>query len=224
MLLSIHLYIYIYRSIHLFCGPARFDFGISKDRFRVVAGDKVPHVGLSSTGDFSFALHPASAGLQSLFVFLALSSYTPPHPHSHPRAAPQVPTLSLVTVWRLDFLLNSFDKKLCCWHRVRERETRSLFPFTYPSGGLAARVNYCADLAGFHIILTTTLASRLTDRAGLVSWGAIERIHRRFPAAGVRRRVTMRPRVMSRYFTKERHGEPAIYRRRKPAGTSRAEK
>jgi len=99
--------------VHILMGPS------IEDRFRrsfpVVyfrRKSKVPHVGSSSADDFSFH-RPAPMLQRRNLVFLASALSTlVPIPRPFPLFPPR--TLSLVTVWRLDFLLNSFGKKLRC--------------------------------------------------------------------------------------------------------------
>ena len=141
-------------------------------RLKNVPGNKVASVVFSNIDDFSF--RTVDIGGRTVYsCFLHLSFYFSLS-LSFSLSLPGPFVATLVTVWRLDFLLNSAGKKL----RIREGVTRS-FPI-YLSPGIVAPVQTVHhqrqrpfDLAKFHSI-SVEFTVRPTDREILRKMMAVE--------------------------------------------------
>lgn len=124
-----------------------------------VPGNKVASVVFSNTDNFSFARRTSVAEPYTPVSYSLFLSFCSPS------------VVTLVTVWRLDFLLNSAGKKL----RIREGVTRS-FPI-YLSPGIVAvvqtvhhRRQRSFDLAKFHSISVEFTCDRQTAKFYVRWW------------------------------------------------------
>ena len=125
----------------------RLSIGISE----IVSGDKVPHVGSSSADDFSFTLQFASTEAAASYPLYFLRPSLPTSFLSH--VSPFPPSRELFPLslsgW-LDFLLNSFGKKLRC-RNGDSLFSHSLIPRDNPrAASTATRIPPWQ--AGFHLI------------------------------------------------------------------------